>query len=401
MNKSEFLAALTAEIRDLSREDIARSLEYYSEMIDEQVEDGVSVEEAIAALGSPEEIGKEILEALPRERKAQEADWGDNMQENIDKAVSKGMEKARQAMKWAEQFMGKTEGVSHVHVDRPGRRFSGDSKKQEQNTYEYIFTEPLQAVDIQLGSSDLRLMRSAGTETMVVSRRDEDCQETVEVQDGTLIIRQSQQGKSSGGSLRLFDFSFGSRSSGGGTVTVYLPEQIWKNIQASSKSGDLEMEDIWCETACFKSTSGDIEGRHIMMAGQLKMEAMSGDIKLRDLKGTDLRLTSMSGDIKMEQVEAENVSAESKSGDITMENVMAEGNLRGESASGDIKLHRSDAWEVDLKSVTGDIQATLLSGKSFTAQSSTGDVRVPESVAGAGECRARSSTGDIKIRLAP
>lgn len=65
MNKQEFLAALGERLSGLSAEDMERSVEYYSEMIDDRVEDGLSEEEAVAALGSVDEIASRILLDMP------------------------------------------------------------------------------------------------------------------------------------------------------------------------------------------------------------------------------------------------------------------------------------------------------------------------------------------------
>ena len=61
MNKCEFLTRLALELKGLPREDAEHWLEYYTEMLDDRVEDGMSEEEAVAALGNPAEIVKEIL----------------------------------------------------------------------------------------------------------------------------------------------------------------------------------------------------------------------------------------------------------------------------------------------------------------------------------------------------
>lgn len=65
MNKQEFLAALRARLSALPREELEQSLEYYREMIDDRVEEGLSEEEAVAALGSVEEIAAQILKDRP------------------------------------------------------------------------------------------------------------------------------------------------------------------------------------------------------------------------------------------------------------------------------------------------------------------------------------------------
>ena len=66
MNKRVFLRALSVRIRGLSRQEREASLAFYAEMIDDRVEAGMTQEEAVAALGSVEEIAAQILQGAPR-----------------------------------------------------------------------------------------------------------------------------------------------------------------------------------------------------------------------------------------------------------------------------------------------------------------------------------------------
>ena len=65
MNKADFLAALRQQLRGLSESDIEKSLEYYSESIDDRIEDGMTEEEAVADMESPAEIARQILMDMP------------------------------------------------------------------------------------------------------------------------------------------------------------------------------------------------------------------------------------------------------------------------------------------------------------------------------------------------
>ncbi|RKM59291.1 DUF1700 domain-containing protein [Butyrivibrio sp. CB08] len=65
MNKAEFTQQLQTSLIGLSQEDINRSVDYYTEMIDDRVEDGMTEEDAVAALGSIAEIRSKILEEVP------------------------------------------------------------------------------------------------------------------------------------------------------------------------------------------------------------------------------------------------------------------------------------------------------------------------------------------------
>ena len=65
MNKKQFLEAIRNRIKGLPENDIDKSLDYYSEMIDDRVEDGMTEEEAVAALGTVDEIVAQILNDIP------------------------------------------------------------------------------------------------------------------------------------------------------------------------------------------------------------------------------------------------------------------------------------------------------------------------------------------------
>ena len=66
MNKYEFLTNLRAKLWALPEEDKQRSVDYYAEMIDDRMEDVLSEEEAVAAIGDLDEIVQQILSETPR-----------------------------------------------------------------------------------------------------------------------------------------------------------------------------------------------------------------------------------------------------------------------------------------------------------------------------------------------
>ena len=65
MNKPEFLSELQKRLAGLPGEDIARSVDYYSEIIDDRMEDGLSEEEAVRAMGAMDEVVAQILTETP------------------------------------------------------------------------------------------------------------------------------------------------------------------------------------------------------------------------------------------------------------------------------------------------------------------------------------------------
>ncbi len=65
MNKQEFLLALRGALADLPEADIKASLDYYAEIIDDQMEEGISEADAVASLGSVVSVAEQILLDMP------------------------------------------------------------------------------------------------------------------------------------------------------------------------------------------------------------------------------------------------------------------------------------------------------------------------------------------------
>ncbi len=61
MTKLEFINRLRDELHGLPNTDIAASLDFYAEAIDDRMEAGATETEAVAALGTPEAVAREIL----------------------------------------------------------------------------------------------------------------------------------------------------------------------------------------------------------------------------------------------------------------------------------------------------------------------------------------------------
>lgn len=68
MKKNEFLEELGKRLEGLSEKDIKGYVDYYSEMIDDRIEDGLSEDEAVSAVGEIDAIVAEILSQTPIER---------------------------------------------------------------------------------------------------------------------------------------------------------------------------------------------------------------------------------------------------------------------------------------------------------------------------------------------
>lgn len=62
MNKAEFFRELACQLSRLPKSELEERWAFYSEMIDDRMEDGMTEDEAVSAIGSVDEVVKQILE---------------------------------------------------------------------------------------------------------------------------------------------------------------------------------------------------------------------------------------------------------------------------------------------------------------------------------------------------
>ena len=65
MRKQEFIYQLWKKLSDLPKDEVEERLSFYGEMIDDRMEEGLSEEEAVAAIGSADEIAAQIMGDIP------------------------------------------------------------------------------------------------------------------------------------------------------------------------------------------------------------------------------------------------------------------------------------------------------------------------------------------------
>lgn len=72
MKKLEFVLALHDKLSGLPKSEVEEHISFYNEMIEDRMEEGVTEEEAVAAVGSVDEIVAQILNEIPLTKIAKE-----------------------------------------------------------------------------------------------------------------------------------------------------------------------------------------------------------------------------------------------------------------------------------------------------------------------------------------
>ena len=65
MNRETFLTELRQRLSGLPREELEERLAFYGEMLDDRLEDGLTEEEAVESLGTPDEVAAQVLAEIP------------------------------------------------------------------------------------------------------------------------------------------------------------------------------------------------------------------------------------------------------------------------------------------------------------------------------------------------
>lgn len=69
MKKQEFLSLLKKRLSSLPKKEIEERVSFYSEMIDDRMEDGMSENEAVRDIGGPELVSSEVLKITPKKQR--------------------------------------------------------------------------------------------------------------------------------------------------------------------------------------------------------------------------------------------------------------------------------------------------------------------------------------------
>lgn len=72
MTKHEFLASLQKKLSPLPRNEVEEQLRFYSEMIEDRMEEGMAEEEAVAAVGPIDEITAQIASNIQPQKQQEE-----------------------------------------------------------------------------------------------------------------------------------------------------------------------------------------------------------------------------------------------------------------------------------------------------------------------------------------
>lgn len=279
--------------------------------------------------------------------------------------------------------------------------------KYETNSYE--IKEDFENISIDATTADITLKPTDKSEVTVECVEQKNLKYAVSAMNGTLTIELEDTRKW----YEKIGIGFKSND-----ITVYLPDKLYGELKIDATTGDVEVHkglkftsaDIEettgdinflaavSESLKIKATTGDITVSGVT-AGALNLSVTTGDVTVKNVTCVgNAKITVTTGDATVSSLTADNLTSVGTTGKITLKSTVASGKLNIERSTGSVVFDGSDAEEIFVKVTTGSIRGSLLSGKNFSTDTTTGSVSVPSSTSG-GTCQLKSTTGSIKITI--
>jgi len=283
-----------------------------------------------------------------------------------------------------------------------------DSQGSVINTYE--FEDVINKIVIDVDTTDIRFVPAEDGCFSVVCQERDKLRHGVYVKDNALMIELLDT-RSWYDHIGIF---FGEME-----ITVYLPVESGYGLTLETDTGDVEIpESLLFSYIDIEGDTSDISCAATVM-GRLKVDVDTGDVEISSPSVGLMSLSTNTGDIVVErvkspgaikietdtgrvnlnEVECVEIDIEGDTGDIILNDVLASRRILIDNGTGDVELKLCDAELISIETSTGDVSGILLSDKTFLTKTSTGRVKVPNSLA-ENHCQVTTSTGDITFTVA-
>lgn len=294
--------------------EIQKTVMFYAEAIDDRMEDGMTEEEAVAAMGNIDDILREVRGTWSQEPPRGEASYAGGqarpgpVKQTFDPAYVTRVEIYDTS--GSVHILPSPDGLIHLEYDATEawryeitggnvvtvrRARNSPTENMDFNVFGYKFSIPKPDLG-GIFATELQL--------------------TVRVPEGDLAVSvNTASGGVSCQGVRL------------GTLTAILASgdaelthvTAGTKLSLSTASGDVELEDVHSPELSVNTVSGDIEGE-LVYCGGVNLRTVSGDMELRELEAAQrAAAVSVSGDTWMGfSYPTPNVSADSVSGHVTL-----------------------------------------------------------------------------------
>lgn len=461
MKRNEYIDQLRGALAFLPEESRWAALAFYTEMLDDRIEDGMDEESAVSAMEKPEDIAarlkaegmEEIAAASPlhvgvRDEALEFASLADSALQGVENAMressvsqepsEKEEKPEKQAEKcgegrasafspeggktawswesdWQDTMSGALEAASKA-LEKAGKTIGSilsdqaqKGKNEENSEYERReVTCPAEAVHaVRLGVTNMPIAIKAaeGNEITLVYYTSERHPYRAAVEEGALTLRSEEKENSRG--FRFSFFNDGMKliwNQPSPTVELFLPSGALLDLKAHTSNGSIRLEEVrgLCD-AELETSNSRISVRQVTVK-TLEARTSNSRLVLEDVESKQL----IRGKTSNARIEANAVKAGGEivlgtsNGRMNLENVSAAGALTATTSNASMQADRISAAAVTLRSSNGAIRGTLPGRQAdwaIVSSNSNGKNSLPRQQAGEKPLNVHTSNASIDIRF--
>lgn len=285
MTKIEFLAQLEKRLAQLPENERKSRLDYYSELIDDMIEDGLSEEEAVERLGSSEEIASRAMRAGAPGAAAQAPAPAKKMGVLGKLAIALlAVVLLVAAAAYALNYLpGSSDAGGNVAAADNQAQFSADGRYEisasvSRLNIDWTYGE----VDVKAHRGDVIVLREKGDD----ARIDESSALAYAEKDGVLTVSYSADGAASARIEKELE--------------VLVPQDMLTELVITVEDADVDIEGLALSKLSVSTTRGGVDAERTS-ADEIIVSAGAEDVELSlDACPKNAQISAASGDVELE-----------------------------------------------------------------------------------------------------
>ncbi len=459
MTRKEYMRKLEEELNFMDEASRQATLEFYGEMLDDRMEDGLDEESAAAAMENPADIAARLREeapAQPKEEKKEAAplELGDDalkfssLVDSVLKSAQKATEEAERAAQeateeaqriaqaaqqqveddqenarddWediARKLNQTADSVAKTGLDGLARKLreaagsvQSQSADDQNGDYQQMMfscpAEQLRAVRLECNEMPIQVKPAEGNDARLIYYTCENDPYEAELQNGVLTLQSADGGNSRKGRFSL--------SMLGGiiklgwnkpapTVELFLPPDALVDLLAHTGNCSIKVNGMnaLCDTD-LKTTNSRIALESVSCV-RLEARTTNARIVLEQVNAKQgIQCTTSNSRIESRQVKCGgNTTLTTSNSRITAEATAARGELSLTTSNSSMDVSGLSADAITLRTSNGSISGVLpgrMSDWAIESRTSNGSNSLPTDQSGPKPLRVRTSNGSIRVRF--
>lgn len=350
MTKNEYLKKLDKALKAVSNQEKEKSLAYFSEVIDDRMEEGIPEETAVAELESVESAAARII--------AEVRASGGMKTKHSPVAVTLIVLLCLLVVGLSVYII-----VQISHMANPDSKITNsntpagsETTEKDAEAVEKHFAGEGQDLLFYLTSANLSVLPSEDNMIHLNYYNTQDCWFELTEAQGSIMLAEKHRAGSSFSFSTLFGFVIG--GNGPARVELRIPDGHPGKVNIEGASSDISFSDVRLGGIIETNVvSGNIRFSSVSVKEKIGLETVSGDIRLENsAASSEVECDVTSGDVYLGALTSERLTVNTVSGDIELNGTNCDEYIV-DSISGDMEgyvVGKAEDFTVFFSSVSGD-----------------------------------------------